>query len=79
MIENLVLDAFIAEGGMSGVYAVHIRHMQHRIIDMDYQYGTDISANVPLYSYKQVRDALYRLRCKGLRIKHLVRGAYLWK
>jgi len=29
-------------------------------------------------SYKQVRNAIFRLRAKGLPIRHIARGTYRW-
>lgn len=51
-------------------YTVHISDLQ---VLTRSAFGLDMP-----YTYKQVRDALYRLRVNGVLLKHTGKGWYQW-
>ena len=64
--EHLVLYLALTTSDWSGFSIEIIRW------DALFMYDTPLS-------YKQVRNAIFRLRAKGLPIRHICRGTYLWK
>lgn len=67
-IEQMCME-YPEQAKRSGYPEFSIRDIQFHVI---YTY------NLPL-SYKQTRDALYRVRVRTRQIRHILRGVYQWE
>lgn len=70
---------FLRQGSLEAlVYYLAVNTSDYNQFRIEYIRWDALFQHDRVLSYKQVRNAIFRLRAKGLPIRHICRGSYRW-